>query len=344
MASEQLDQIYPYSEMGPGEDANGRIERQVFGEEKIVEDFTFYWDNYDFLFISQGLGSDAEPIMLGSEPRICRFCSRPNATFSKTAHVVPRLLGNKRLVCLFECDECNTRFSFIEDDLSKRFRGILSVCEVGGYNGIPRLVMVAQRSRVGNVDGHVHIHQYLGEPFIEINDAAQQIAINYRSDSYRPLAVYKCLAKIAYSLLPDNELENFQELRHWLSAPDVEENMVYAKGSYVCSRSILAARSAFKEPRVLLLRRKTEAESPYCIFLLCFANTSMQISVPCPRMDKRLIGKQVSVRFFPHIYMLKPWLIQGAIATWGEELGSSDRKSELQKIKLSYETKCTLDS
>ena len=45
--------------------------------------------------------------------RICRFCGRsmPEVKFKQKAHAISESLGNKGLVCLEECDDCNTRFN-----------------------------------------------------------------------------------------------------------------------------------------------------------------------------------------------------------------------------------------
>jgi hypothetical protein len=80
----------------------------------------FYSHNYTTLVFA-GLGSENKRIVLGRKPFECRFCGGkpPEKTFRKRAHAVSELLGNKIMVSLYECDDCNKRFSRFEDDLAK---------------------------------------------------------------------------------------------------------------------------------------------------------------------------------------------------------------------------------
>src|SRR6476620_10786235 len=57
--------------------------------------------------------------------RKCRFCGRSiaNTTFNNEAHLIPELLGNKKLYSDFECDACNSFFSNYESNLTN-FIGI----------------------------------------------------------------------------------------------------------------------------------------------------------------------------------------------------------------------------
>src|SRR5208282_1638573 len=94
--------------------------RGILVEAEAIERLRFYADNYDQLFFKP-LGGSNKQIILGTKPYQCRFCggTPPKCTFSKRAHAVSELLGNKVLKSLYECDACNKRFSAFEDDLAK---------------------------------------------------------------------------------------------------------------------------------------------------------------------------------------------------------------------------------
>jgi len=65
--------------------------------------------------------------------RVCRFCSQTGRNnFGTLSHLLPQLMGNKTLLSDFECDDCNKRFSVIENDLAN-FLGISrSISELSG--------------------------------------------------------------------------------------------------------------------------------------------------------------------------------------------------------------------
>ena len=89
-------------------------------ETEALKALEFYAHNYTTLMFA-GLGLGNKNIVLRSEPFECRFCGgkRPEKTCKKRAHAVSELLGNKIMKSLYECDDCNKRFSRFEDDLAR---------------------------------------------------------------------------------------------------------------------------------------------------------------------------------------------------------------------------------
>ena len=67
--------------------------------------------------------SKGDKLFIDSESeRVCRFCgkSESQVTFKSVAHAIPESLGNKRVILLNECDECNSFFSeTLEDSFDK---------------------------------------------------------------------------------------------------------------------------------------------------------------------------------------------------------------------------------
>jgi hypothetical protein len=253
----------------------------------------FYLENYDHLEF-RGLSGNKQ-VILGTKPHKCRFCSGepPKKTFGKRAHAVSELLGNKVLKSLYECDDCNERFSDFEDDLSKMtlpYRNAGAVIGKKG-KGIPTLVSSTGQTRMEYRDGMPHISSNAGDKAYVVDEVAKTITFTYREQPYRPLGAYKALCKSAFSLLPDTELVHFPELRQWLLEKDVETKRVYSEGNNLL-QSFVPALRPFGQPVVALLKRKNPIMAPYMTMFLAFGNISYQIFLPCPEQDKHLVGAQ----------------------------------------------------
>jgi len=63
----------------------------------------------------------------------CRYCRTTDSSqFRKLAHTFPESLGNKWIISLDECDDCNEKFSIYEDSLTK---GVAPFLTLGGFVG-----------------------------------------------------------------------------------------------------------------------------------------------------------------------------------------------------------------
>lgn len=307
-------------------------------EEEAAEALKFYTTNYDTL-IWRGLQPTNRLHKLGSKPQTCRFCDRasPEATFKKKAHAVPELIGNKTLFSLYECDECNDRFSSFEDDFAKMTLGDRSISRTRGKEAVPTLTLKGKKSRIEHAQSGLVMKQYVDEGFISIDEHASQLKISYETQPFRPLGVYKCLAKMAYTLLPEAELTHFLELKAWLREKGVATKKVYGDGNHLCSMSFVPGSKPFPCPIVALFRRKTNVAAPYAVFFVAFANWTYQIFVPCPRQDKALAGRSIQVYLHPNLYQLQPWRALGAVQVKNFDLSDRERRAEPKTIILHFD-------
>jgi hypothetical protein len=185
--------------------------------------------------------------VLGSKPRICRFCGgkQPERTFKKRAHAVSELLDNKIMKSLYECDDCNERFSTFEDDLAKLTYVNRAVGGVIGKTGVPTLVGPstgsARKLRMESKPGGLQFSLDAGDVNFVEDEATKTLTITYVEQPYRPLGAYKALCKSAFTLLPPDELVNFEELRLWLLQSNLTTNQVYARGSHICHTTFVPA-------------------------------------------------------------------------------------------------------
>jgi len=312
--------------------------KPIVVETEALKAMTFYAHNYETLYF-RALRPDGKREVLGSKPPRCRFCGRgkPEARFSKDAHVVPAFVGNKVLFSRYECDDCNDRFSAFEDDLAKMTLGDRAVGQVPKRNGFTALKPDGKKSSFRRGPAGVVINQYVDEGVFEIDETASRLVVNHETQPFRPLGAYKALAKMACALLPEAELPQFEELRQWLLQADVETRKVYGAGGHWSWSTFVPGPAPFAHPIVALLRRKQAVDAPYLTFFLAFGNWSYQIFPPCPRKDIGLADRRIDIVPYPHLYQMQPWLARGRIQARQLPMDDPTRRSEPQTLNLHFD-------
>lgn len=303
-------------------------------ETEALKALRFYAEHYDTLFF-RGVGGANKQIMLGTKPNKCRFCDgeRPARTFKKRAHTVSELLGNKAIKSLYECDTCNDRFKAFEDDLAKLTLPYRNVGAVVGKNGVPTIVSASGKARIEFKNGQIHIGHPADDESIVVDEANHKVTFSYMEQPYRPLGAYKALCKSGFALLAAEELQNFPELKEWLLQEDVATRKVYSEGNHLCLQSFVPAFRPFPQAVVALLRRKAVIAAPYMTLFIAFGNVSLQIFLPCPAKDGHLVGQEIRIERYPHLYQLQPWLAQAEIMYGHRDLSSPDRTvAKTQKL------------
>lgn len=255
------------------------------------------WWNENYTMIADFNLTEKE--FLGSkENRKCRFCGRsePDVKFRKIAHAIPESIENINLFSNYECDECNKKFGdTIESDFSNYlFPGRIASCILGKKGTITYKFNDNNRIDVQNgnwniiTDGSVKLVE-------EIDDHTLQF--NLRRQPYVPINVYKALVKMAITVMPESEIEYFDETIQWLQneKPTIEDCF----GQCVISRFFPGV-ERFPFIKASLFKRKNDSEiTPAYQFLLYFSNYYFQIVVPCFKKDVHLDGKTFSFRVFP---------------------------------------------
>jgi hypothetical protein len=324
-------------------------EKAFDAEPEALKALQFYSDNYAQMIFA-GLGMENREFVLGTKPPKCRFCDGepPTRTFTKTAHAVSRLLGNKVIKSRYECDECNTRFSAFEDDLGKMTLPFRTVGMVPGQKrkkgekGVPTLLSATGeaegKSRMEFRDGTLDVSHLAGDNSFQHDEVAKTVTFSYKVQSYRPLGAYKALCKSAFTLLPPDELAHFHDLKRWLLRDDVTTDQVYASGCHLCYRSFVPGFRPFPQPFVALFRRNAQIEAHYMSMFIAFGNVSYQIFLPCPEKDEYLRGKNISVVLYPHLYQLQTWRATAPSLCDLIDLSASERtKSQTGTLSWRYD-------
>lgn len=265
-------------------------------------------ENYDFVFLFHRQDK-LETTIIKDTTEICRFCRKkfPEVKFSKKAHAISELIGNKELVLKNECDSCNKRIGELFEDQLAKFLGIgRTIAQISGKNGVPSVKSKDGTWRIDFTNKGLVIQmkstgEDLEQPYPKnhsIETIDHNIVFHGARDSYVPLSVYKSLVVMALSIMPSQYIHYFDETFAWIMQ-DIDSNREkaynfsgYAKmlfrfipGAYPLGYGVK-----------LLIRKNESSEYPFCVFYLEVANYSFQIAVPCIQKDLELIkNKRVTL-------------------------------------------------
>lgn len=232
------------------------------------------------------------------ENRKCRFCGRsePEVKFRKIAHAIPESIENNNLFSNYECDVCNKEFGdTIESDFSNYlFPGRIASCILGKKGTITYKFNDNNRIDVQNGKWNITTDNTV-KLIEEIDDHTLQF--NIKRQPYIPINVYKALVKMALTVMPEEEIVNFEDTIKWLQ--NDKNSVEDCFGQTVISR-FFPGIEKFPFIKASLFKRKNDTDiTPAYQFLLCFSNYYFQIVVPCFKKDIHLDGKTFSFRVFP---------------------------------------------
>lgn len=243
--------------------------------------------NYEPLVNFHLLGEDK--IYLGTlESRICRFCGKqsPDVSFENIAHALPEFIGNRILFSYYECDTCNSKYSgLLESHMANYMNLYHTISQIKGKKKIPSHITTKQKSRIDIADT-VIISEHEGDEIVTIDDENNILTIKSKRASYIPIAVYKCLIKMALTIMPENELVNFSRTIDWINEPD-HNSSTYTFQSLPILFSIASGQHPFNFISCSLFKRRASHHEnvPHVIFLLAYSNYVFQVFLPLSEQD-----------------------------------------------------------
>ncbi len=259
--------------------------------EKQLESLAFYEEHYQVIF-DQPLRSD-RPLALtdhtSQADRRCRFCGEgtPDVDFRQTAHAVPEFLGNKSLVSMNECDNCN---SFLanqyEDHLSKWFGPMRTISQIAGKKGVPAYKDKSRehggRIRIEMGDEGLHftiVDADLMSQLDKEGPIAFTLPLDTPSQPYVPIRAAMALVKIGCSVCPPEELSECVPAIDWLMG-----RLSARISMFPVLYAFTPGPNPYVTGKVMLLRRKTDAPMPYLWSIVATANYRFQFFLPfCPK-------------------------------------------------------------
>jgi HNH endonuclease len=247
------------------------------------------------------LGGTKRRLLGRKQPRRCRYClkTRPETTFAQVAHTIPECLGNRTLISLDECDQCNQRFSqTFEDDFDKFTQPMRTMMGVRGKNGVP---VFKSRDGKGRVQldptrKHFTIEEQGMAAILSDDEANKTLELTLKGRPYVPLEVYRCLVKMAFGVLPDEELEPFDLTRRCLVEPPGPPPPAVASLAAV---HLGFVPGKFPDPFISLWRRSQRGiPAPYMLSTLGACGLIFMYALPLSSEDDHLIpGRSFLPRF-----------------------------------------------
>lgn len=242
---------------------------------KVKDDLEPLLKDYD----TYSLGIDDYSVGENTDDRICRFCGKTKATgatFDHKSHAISEALGNKKLVCNEECDDCNKRLASIEDSLSVAYLEIRrSLCGIKGKNGVNS---VAGQNFVKDAK----THQIVIKEKPDIEDKSDKIRIRLEGkEVFTFQNLYKALTKIVIDLVDTEEVVHFRNTIDWINGKLVATEFPPIKQMY-CD-------TIFAQPIIEIFIRRNKNDismGPYCFANLFVCDLAFQFVIPFVDVDK----------------------------------------------------------
>ena len=239
---------------------------------------TFYLNTSELTF----LGNESE--------RICRFCKKTNAevSFDNISHAIPEFVNNHSLVSYYECDTCNSKFSrTLETHMSNYMKVFHTLSQVRGKKGVPSFVKGGEKSGIRFTSNGLNASHHEGERenFI-INEVDKTLTFKVIRDTYIPIAIYKCLTKMALTIMDEDELQYFQNTLEWINEEE-HDTSSFTISNLKCICSLTPGPLPHDFTTCLLFKRKENHidNVPYIQFLLAYGNFTFQIYLPMSEKD-----------------------------------------------------------
>lgn len=226
--------------------------------------------------------------------KVCRFCLRDSAStsFRQDAHVLPEFMGNKVLFSHFECDECNSLFSKYENAFNNYFGIHHTFSRLKGKTKIPKYKSEKEGFAVEAREEDIGMFSSNGNDSVTIDHQEKKINIETIRPSYIPNQVFKCLVKIGFSALPDNELIFFEQTRKWLRS-ELDDSMYKDHPLFVVYYNIGGGLLA-KFPFAAVLSKRDNRSVPQTAIVIAYDRLKFQFFMPLDIRDTNLFhGEKV---------------------------------------------------
>lgn len=206
------------------------------------------------------------------------------------------MLGNQALVSDFECDGCNKQVNYYETQLAA-FLGISrTVHKIKRKGGIPDFNSPGNKftAKVQSLFGADGVIKISSNESFAINLETGSATITYEKKPYKPLQVFKALARIGFCMMSEPDLDGYSH--------SIPTFLLGNKGDHalhlhpLLQMQVYNLPSAFKTFAVLF-SRQTDALMPRHLFVLFTGSQILQIPLPFHVLDERNYGGNFEVKF-----------------------------------------------
>jgi hypothetical protein len=259
----------------------------VLGE--ILEDYE--------IIVSRTIGHESEKeILKGETPNKCRFCSKssPEVSFQTEAHAIPMFIGNKKLLSAYECDSCNKDYF---NKFETEFANFMLP-----YNALSGTLNRKNKTQKYKLEGEptikfepdmINITGIDNSTFNNFDGTTMEVS--FKTPTYIPEYIYRCLVKIGLTILDEEKLINYRQTIDWLMNLDKLSNIkpMLLFSHYPYSHQV-------NEIKCVILERKENCEKniPFSILFLSYRNFAFQTYLPHCIKEKF----NVELNAFPFIF------------------------------------------
>lgn len=311
--------------------------------EKVAAFFNVYdLVNFDFASLSESVGLRDE------KDRVCRYCSKkyPEVTFKKKAHTIPEFLGNKGSLSDFECDSCNKRFGEYEKQLSNYIGVAITLNRTKGKRSIPTAIshdneIIAKKIEFFDVKDAVELSNIKDGNNIKYNPDRRAFEIDFKQQPYVPIFVFKALLKMAYGLLPEEDLKEFDLAVNILN--ESRSPIKITGNAFGVVKHILSHRMPYTGI-FLFKNREPNSFCPPYTFVLFYGQIILQIFISFSKSYiERVVGKVVQAP------ILIPFIPDKSISKFhyyreDEILDSLESKSSFQKLIIEADVDVNMEA
>ncbi|XDD49692.1 HNH endonuclease [Leptospira sp. WS92.C1] len=280
-------------------------------------------------WIPGGLINEKPQYVLHEIPGKCRFCNLeiPNTTFKKIAHPIPEFLGNRQYLTKSECDRCNEYF---DKNLENHFANYLglerTLTGTKGKKGIPTFKQKDKKFFVREEgDKKMSVGIDTSSDNVKIDTEKNTIEFTAIRPPYVPYAVFKCLVKIGFSLLPQEFTTKIESTRRFLIDPELDND----GGIFVPHIYSYYIQNASDNIVIEIFQRKDVYEKtiPFLIIRVFLRYHFFQSSIPNFEFDNQELGMNV---LHPGIEITKPEIL--------DLYGKAVVKDSIQKQTMRFES------
>lgn len=308
--------------------------------EELKDYINFYMQNYHIypMHLKDKNVENKDKRFIGNkEKRKCRFCGKEKGetTFKKVAHAIPELVGNKVLISFEECDECNEIFAGLENELANYIFFERSTGGIRGKKGIPKY-----KNKKGlsvefdkETENRLIVQDLIDSGNMIEDETDNSFTLKAERPPFVPIAVYKCLVKMALSVMPLKYLPYFWVTFDWI----LEKEHLKQQGLVLkIFEQFIPGVKPFNgvEMYLALKREESEENTPFCVFSICIGNKCYQVYLPFAGPDTiEEEGREMVYKLFPSKYALA--LPEGTIQPILKDF-SSNVKIRGQEMRVTY--------
>lgn len=236
--------------------------------------------------------------------RVCRFCGRsmqstPKAEFNNKSHAISESLGNKGLVCLEECEDCNKRFGkTIEQDITNLFGFQLMLKGVKGKkgdrtikgDGVSITNNTSSRDKSGIDTITIRVDNKLDTRDIQKITHDLSKMMSFTQVKYKPQNIYKCFCKYVLSLLDSQYIQYFKETIKWINEPLTKHVLPPIWHYIVPSKDVPSI--------AIMIRKHNNIKIPYCWAIISITGLQFLFIVPYSTMDNCFFVEDNQIKYF----------------------------------------------